>query len=159
MDAIVSRAQQEKILRYIETAKAEGAQLVYGGKVLADPALQVGFCVEPADFTEVSRDMITANEKVFGPMLSVVKWSDGEAMLEQVNRVEYGLTAAIVTKDFARAHHVAGRVQSGFIWVNNAGPYFLGAGYGGYKQSGTGHEESIEELLSFTQSKNINTML
>ena len=80
-------------------------------------------------------------------------------MLEQVNRVEYGLTAVIFTKDLARAHYAAGRVQSGFIWVNNAGPHFLGAGYGCYKQSGIGREESIEELLSFAQSKNINITL
>ena len=100
-----------------------------------------------------------ANEEVFGPMLSVIKWSDEEAMLEQVNCVEYGLTVAICTKNLTRAHRAAGRVQSGFIWVNNAGPHFLGAGYGGCKQSGIGREELIEELLSFTQSKNINTML
>ena len=80
-------------------------------------------------------------------------------MLEQVNRVEYGLTAAIFTKDLAKAHRAASRVQSGFIWVNNAGPHFLGTGYGGYKQSGIGREESIEELLAFTQSKNINITL
>ena len=73
--------------------------------------------------------------------------------------MEDGLTAAIFTKNLAKAHHAAGRLQSGFIWVNNAGPYFLGAGYGGYKQSGIGREESIERLLSFTQSKNINITL
>ena len=159
MGAIVSRAQQDKILRYIEIAKGEGAKLVYGGKVPTDPALQGGFYVEPTVFTEVSQDMRIANEEVFGPVLSVIKWKDEESMLEQVNRVEYGLTAAIFTKDLARAHYAAGRVQSGFIWVNNAGPHFLGAGYGGYKQSGIGREESIEELLSFTQSKNINITL
>ena len=70
-------------------------------------------------------------------------------MLGQVNRVEYGLTAAIFIKDLVKAHHAAGRVQSGFIWVNNAGPHFLGAGYGAYKQSGIDRGESIEELLSF----------
>jgi betaine-aldehyde dehydrogenase len=89
----------------------------------------------------------------------VIQWDDEEAMFEQVNRVEYGLTAAIFTKDLARAHRAASRVQSGFVWVNQAGPHFLGTGYGGYKQSGIGREESIAELLSFTQSKNINITL
>ena len=77
--------------------------------------------------------MTIANEEVFGPVLSVIIWSDEEAMLQQANRVECGLTVAIFTKDPGRAHHAAGRVQSGI-----------------------GREESIEELLSFTQSKNIN---
>ena len=80
-------------------------------------------------------------------------------MLGQVNRVEYGLTAAIFIKDLAKAHHAAGCVQSGFIWFNNAGPHLLGAGYGGYKQSGIDRGESIEEVLSFTQSTNINITL
>ncbi|MDB5967018.1 MAG: aldehyde dehydrogenase family protein [Polaromonas sp.] len=159
MGAIISRAQQDKIMRYIDIAKSEGAQLAYGGNIPSDPALAGGFYVEPTVFTGVSQDMRIANEEVFGPVLSVIKWHDEEAMFEQVNRVEYGLTAAIFTRDLARAHRAASRVQSGFIWVNNAGPHFLGTGYGGYKQSGIGREESIEELLSFTQSKNINITL
>ena len=77
-------------------------------------------------------------------------------MFEQVNAVEYGLTGAVFTRDLANAHRAAGRIQAGYIWVNHAGPHVLGTSYGGYKQSGIGRDESIEELLAYTQGKNIN---
>ena len=159
MGAIVSRAQHEKVMRYIEIGKDEGATLACGGKVPDDPALSKGWFIEPTVFTGVTADMRIAREEIFGPVLSVISWTDEDEMLRQVNAVEYGLTGAIFTRDLANAHRAAGRIQSGFIWVNNAGPHFLGTGYGGYKQSGIGRDESIEELLSYTQSKNINITL
>ena len=80
-------------------------------------------------------------------------------MFEQVNSVEYGLTGSIWTTNLANAHRAAGRVESGYIWVNNSSAHFLGASFGGYKQSGIGREEGADELLSFTQVKNINITL
>ena len=80
-------------------------------------------------------------------------------MFEQVNAVEYGLTAAIFTRGLANAHRAASRVEAGYVWVNNSSAHFLGTSFGGYKQSGIGREESIEELLSYTQTKNINITL
>ena len=76
-----------------------------------------------------------------------------------VNRVEYGLTASIYTSSLANAHRAARRVESGYIWINNAGPHFVGVPFGGYKQSGIGREESIKELYTFTQTKNIHITL
>jgi betaine-aldehyde dehydrogenase len=159
MGAIVSKAQHDKILRYIELGKKEGARLVAGGKVPSDPALAKGFFVEPTIFADVTMDMRLAQEEVFGPVLSVIKWRDEEEMFEQVNSVEYGLTAAIFTTSLATAHRAASRVEAGFVWVNNSSFHFLGVPFGGYKQSGIGREESIDELLSFTQIKNINITL
>jgi len=156
MGAIVSRAQFDKIMKYIDLGLSEGATLAYGGKRPDDPALSKGFFIEPTVFTDVTAKMRLANEEIFGPVLSVIKWSDEETMLAQVNAVEYGLTGAVFTRDLANAHRAASRIQAGFIWVNNAGPHFLGTSYGGYKQSGIGRDESIEELLSYTQGKNIN---
>ncbi|MBN9474517.1 MAG: aldehyde dehydrogenase [Bordetella sp. SCN 67-23] len=156
MGAIVSQAQLDKIMRYIDIGIGEGATLAYGGKRPRDPELARGFFVEPTVFTGVTAGMRIANEEIFGPVLSVLKWSDEETLFEQVNAVEYGLTGAVFTRDLAQAHRAAGRIQSGFVWVNHAGPHFLGASYGGYKQSGIGRDESIEELLSYTQGKNIN---
>ena len=159
MGAIVSRAQMEKVLSYIEIGKQEGATLAYGGKRPDNPKLAGGFFVEPTVFTDVTQKMRIANEEIFGPVLSVFKWQDEETLFEQVNAVEYGLTGSVWTTSLANAHRAAGRIESGFIWVNGAGPHFLGVSFGGYKQSGIGREESHEELLSFTQSKNINITL
>ena len=159
MGAIISRAQLEKILGYIEIGKKEGATLACGGKRPDDPRLAGGFFVEPTVFTGVTQKMRIASEEIFGPVLSVLKWKDEDEMFEQVNSVEYGLTGSVWTTSLANAHRAAGRIESGFIWVNGAGPHYLGVSFGGYKQSGIGREESYEELLSFTQSKNINITL
>lgn len=159
MGAIVSKAQWDKIMGYIEIGRKEGARLVTGGQKPADPRLAKGFFIEPTIFADVNMDMRIAKEEIFGPVLSVIKWSDEEAMFEQVNSVDYGLTAAIFTSSLATAHRAAARVESGFVWVNGSGSHFLGTPFGGYKQSGIGREESIEELLSFTQLKNINITL
>jgi betaine-aldehyde dehydrogenase len=80
-------------------------------------------------------------------------------MLRDVNAVEYGLTAAIWTRDLATAHRNTAAVQAGFVRVNETGKHFMGTGFGGYKQSDLGREESIEELLAYTQSKNIHVRL
>jgi betaine-aldehyde dehydrogenase len=159
MGAIVSRAQMEKVLSYIEIGKQEGATLAYGGKRPDDPKLAGGFFVEPTVFTNVTQKMRIANEEIFGPVLSVLKWKDEETLFEQVNAVEHGLTGSVWTTSLASAHRAASRIESGFIWVNGAGPHYLGVSFGGYKQSGIGREESYDELLSFTQSKNINITL
>lgn len=156
MGALASKAQYERTLHYIETAKAEGARLVCGGAPPTDPSLRGGFFVEPTIFADVTPDMTIAREEIFGPVLSVMKWSDEAAMLEQVNRPEYGLTCSIWTNDIHRAHRTAAAVEAGFVWVNEVSKHFLGTPFGGFKQSGLGREECLEELLAFTQEKNIH---
>jgi betaine-aldehyde dehydrogenase len=103
--------------------------------------------------------MKIAREEIFGPVVGVFRWSDEATMLEQVNAVEYGLTASIWTNDLGTAHRAAANVEAGFIWINDVSKHFLGTPFGGYKQSGIGREECLEELLSFTQEKNININL
>jgi betaine-aldehyde dehydrogenase len=159
MGAIISRTQLNKVLSYIDIARQGGARLRAGGCVPKDPALAGGYFVEPTVFSEVDMSMRIAREEVFGPILSVLKWKDEESMLEQVNSVDYGLTASIYTTSLANAHRAARQVESGYVWVNNAGPHFVGVPFGGYKQSGIGREESIKELFTFTQTKNIHITL
>ena len=99
--------------------------------------------------------MRIGREEIFGPVMSVMPWDDYEAMLTSVNGVEYGLTAAIITNDLAKAMETAERVEAGYVWINSSGRY-IGAPYSGWKQSGIGEEECFEEIASYTQVKNIN---
>jgi betaine-aldehyde dehydrogenase len=155
MGAIVSQAQFERVLSYIEAGKREGARLVHGGGRPSAPELSRGWFIEPTIFADVTADMTIAREEIFGPVLSILRWSDETAMLKAVNGTEFGLTCSIWTNDLNRAHRTAMRVEAGYVWINHVGQHFLGAPFGGFKQSGMGREECLEELLSFTQEKNI----
>jgi betaine-aldehyde dehydrogenase len=159
MGSIVSKAQYDRVLRYIDAGKQDGARLIAGGKPPSDPSLANGFYVEATVFADVTMDMRIGKEEIFGPILSIFKWRAENEMLAQVNQVEYGLTCSIWTNDLATAHRVAAAVEAGYVWINEVSKHFLGAPFGGYKQSGVGREEGIEELLSFTREKNIHINL
>jgi len=152
---IVSQRQFDRIMRFIDSAKAEGAKLLTGGGKPADPSLAAGLFIAPTVFDDVTPAMRIGREEIFGPVMSVMPWDDYEDMIAKVNGVEYGLTAAIVTNDLANAMETAERVEAGYVWINSSGRY-IGAPYGGWKQSGIGEEECFDEILSYTQIKNIN---
>ena len=158
MGAIVSKQQFDRVMNFIDSAKSEGAQLITGGGPPADPALKGGFYIEPTVFAVTDKNRI-AREEIFGPVLGVFKWNDESKMLATVNAVEYGLTASIWTNDLSTAHRTALAVQAGYVWVNEVSKHFLGAPFGGFKQSGLGREECFEEMLAFTQEKNIHVKL
>ncbi|MCG8559779.1 MAG: aldehyde dehydrogenase family protein [Hyphomicrobiales bacterium] len=155
MGPIVSEAQHRKVTGFIEAGKAEGAELVIGGGAPDDADLQDGFFVAPTIFDNVSPEMTIGSQEIFGPVMSVMPWSDYDRMLSVANGVMYGLTASIVTNDLNRAMETAERIEAGYVWINATGRY-LGAPYGGWKQSGIGQEECFDELLSYTRIKNIN---
>ena len=159
MGSIISQVQYDRIMKYIAAGKEDGARLVSGGKRPDDPKLAKGLFIEPTIFADVTMDMRIGKEEIFGPVLSVFKWSDEDKMLAQVNQVEYGLTCSIWTNDLATAHRTAAAVEAGYVWINEVSKHFLGAPFGGYKQSGIGREECIEELLRFTREKNIHVNL
>jgi betaine-aldehyde dehydrogenase len=156
MGCLSSQAQFDKTLNYIEIAQQQGALLLHGGRRSADPALAKGFFVEPTVFADVTDDMRIAREEIFGPVVSILRWSDENDLVTRVNALEYGLTGSIWTHDLDRAHRLAGKIQSGYIWINDAASHYVGVPFGGYKQSGYGREESIEELYACTQLKNVN---
>ena len=159
MGSLISRAQLDKVQGFVRGALDEGARLVCGGKQPADPALAGGYFYEATVFADMRPGMRLAREEVFGPIMSVFRWDDEDTLFDQVNAVDYGLTGSIWTRDLATAHRAAARIETGYVWINNTSQHFIGAPFGGVKQSGIGREECFEELLEFTQVKNINVKL
>ena len=155
MGPLVSRQQYDRVLRYIDFGHEDGARLLTGGGPPDSEDLSNGFFVAPTVFDDVTPQMRIGSEEIFGPVVSIMSWSDFDEMIDIANGVMYGLTASIVTNDLSSAMRAAERVEAGYVWINSAGRY-LGAPYGGWKQSGIGKEESFEELLSYTRVKNIN---
>ncbi|MGH7905829.1 MAG: aldehyde dehydrogenase family protein [Candidatus Binataceae bacterium] len=154
MGCLVSRAQFDKSLKYIEAGKREGAELRIGGG--RPEQFGKGYFIAPTVFAGVKPSMSIAREEIFGPVLSVFKWDREEEVINQANGVQYGLTASIWTRDISKAARFARSLEAGFIWINASSRHFTGVPFGGYKQSGIGNEESLGELLSYTQTKAVN---
>jgi betaine-aldehyde dehydrogenase len=155
MGAIINRVQMDRIMGYIAKAKEEGARLVTGGGRPPQAELARGYFVQPTVFADVTQKMTIAREEIFGPVVSVLRWSDEEQMIADVNSVDYGLTASIWTRDVTTAMRTARRVEAGYVWINDASIHHLGTPFGGRKFSGVGREECLDELLSFTDQKTI----
>ena len=152
---IVSDNQFNKIMEFIRSGQTQGAVLLTGGERPTAPELADGFFILPTVFDKVTAEMQIGNQEIFGPIMSVMPWSDYEEMISCANGLMYGLTASIMTNDLKQAMETAERIEAGYVWINSSGRY-LGAPYGGWKQSGIGQEECLEELLSYTRVKNVN---
>jgi betaine-aldehyde dehydrogenase len=153
MGPLAFAAHYERVMRYIETGKEEGARLVTGGG--RPPGIDRGYYVAPTIFADVEPTMRIATEEIFGPVICIIAWSDYDEMLEIANGVEYGLTANIWTNDLSAAYRTARRVQAGMVWVNGNGSAPRGVPFGGYKQSGLGKEGGLSELLGYTREKSL----
>ncbi|GAA3886485.1 aldehyde dehydrogenase family protein [Leifsonia kafniensis] len=156
--AIVNEQQFNKVMSYIEIGKEEGADLVAGGYRVTDGALADGFFIRPTLFDNVDPYGRLAQEEIFGPVLAAMPFDDYDEALRIANSVQYGLTASAFTQDLATAHRFARDIEAGYVWINETSRHFLGTGFGGYKNSGIGREENHEELLSWTQSKNVSVL-
>jgi aldehyde dehydrogenase (NAD+) len=147
--------QFEKILCYIDIARNEGATVATGGQAAKGSHLSKGLFIEPTVLTNVRNDMRIAQEEVFGPVLSVIRFKTEAEAIDIANDTSYGLAAGIWTNNLSRAHRVAHRVQAGSIWINTYRVTSFTAPFGGFKRSGFGREGGIEMIKQFVQEKNI----
>ena len=154
--AIVSKQQLDKVLSYIEIGKSEQARLVTGGERLTAGDLAAGNYVSPALFADVDPAGRLATEEVFGPVLAAIPFDSYDEAIAIANSVEYGLTASVFTRDLRTAIAFSRDIEAGYVWVNETSRHFIGAPFGGVKNSGVGREEDISEIESYTQVKNIN---
>jgi aldehyde dehydrogenase (NAD+) len=154
LGAISSKKQLENYLRYIETAKREGATLVAGG-LRADIVTGRGYFLQPTVFDGVTPEMTIAREEIFGPVLATIEFGDVDEAIARANDSTYGLAAAVWTRDIKKAHYVARKLQAGTVWINTYNVYDTAAPFGGYKQSGFGREMSMHALEHYTQVKSV----
>jgi acyl-CoA reductase-like NAD-dependent aldehyde dehydrogenase len=152
MGPLVSSVQLERVAEYVARGTREGATLVYGGE-RPEGVPRDGFYITPALFTDVKPEMGIAREEIFGPVLSVLEWERHDELIELANGVEFGLTGSVWSQDVDLALRTASQLEAGYVWVNDTNKHYLGAPFGGMKNSGVGREESVEELLGYLESK------
>jgi aldehyde dehydrogenase (NAD+) len=151
----VDEAQFEKVMGYIESGKKDGAALLQGGKRVGNK----GYFIEPTVFADVRDDMKIAEEEIFGPVMSIIRFNDIEEVIERSNRTSYGLAAAVWTRDIGKAHAIANNVRAGTVWVNCYDVFEPGAPFGGFKQSGMGRELGEYGLQQYTEIKTVTVRL
>jgi betaine-aldehyde dehydrogenase len=155
MGPLISKAQHEKVLGYVEIGKQEGAALATGGNAPKLQGFEGGFFIEPTVFAGVTDDMRIAREEIFGPVLSLLSFDDEDEVVARANDTEFGLSAGVFTSDMARAHRVAGDLQAGTLWINHYNLSPVEMPFGGAKSSGIGRENSLEALRHYSQVKSV----
>ena len=155
----VSREQFDTIMKYVESGKSEGATLKTGGARSGES----GYFIEPTVFADVTDDMTIAKEEIFGPVMQVQKFGKGAEGLEEVvrrgNATNYGLAAAVYTRDVAKAHKAAAALRAGTVWVNCYDVFDAAAPFGGYKESGVGRELGAAGLENYLEQKTVTMSL
>lgn len=154
---LVSRRQYDHVVACLDTALADGAASLVGGPRSGSPT--DGYFVSPTVLTGVHSGSRVFHEEIFGPVVSVIPFTTEDEVLQLANGVDYGLTASVWTHDLDRAHRLTRELEAGYVWVNDSTTHFIGTPFGGFKNSGTGREESVDEVLSYTQPKTVHVVL
>jgi aldehyde dehydrogenase (NAD+) len=155
MGAQISQTQLDRILGYVESGKEQGAELLCGGERDTEGAKARGFFMKPTVFAGVKPEMKIAQEEIFGPVLSVIKFRDEEEAVAISNGTIYGLVSAVWTRDVQRAHRLARQIKAGVVWINTYNGFDSAAPFVGFKQSGFGREMGMHALESYTQVKSV----
>ncbi len=153
--SLTTREQLDKVARYVEIGRDEGAELVAGGAPPDDPDLAGGYFYLPTVFDRVAPDMRLAQEEIFGPVLSVLDFDDDEQLVADANGTVYGLAAGVWTEDMRRALRLAERLKAGTVWVNTFRQTQISASFGGYKMSGIGREKGLSGLEEYCEEKTV----
>ncbi len=152
---LIDKAQFDKVMYYIDQGKQEGAECLTGGRRFG----HWGFFVEPTLFGGVTDQMSIAKDEIFGPVLSVLRFSELDEIVERANNTFYGLAAAVWTRDVKKAHHLASRIRAGTIWVNCYHQFDVAAPFGGFKMSGHGRELGRQGIEAYTETKTVTMNL
>ena len=151
----VDDVQFEKVMSYIDAGKREGASMLCGG----ERAGSRGYFVKPTVFANVKDEMKIAQEEIFGPVMSILKFKNTDDLVDRANKTMYGLAAGVWTSDISKAHAVANSVRAGTVWVNCYDVFDPAAPFGGFKQSGIGRELGEYGLQQYTEVKTVNVKL
>ncbi|GAC1422475.1 MAG: aldehyde dehydrogenase family protein [Actinomycetota bacterium] len=156
MGPLIHRSQFDTVERYVQIGLEEGAKLATGGQRVEVPGFEKGYYYKPTIFTGVTSDMRIAQEEIFGPVLSVIKYDSVEEAIQIANDSIYGLAGGVWSKDVPRAINVAKRIRTGTVWINDYHLVSAYAPFGGYKQSGIGRELGAWGLREYQQTKYIH---
>jgi aldehyde dehydrogenase (NAD+) len=151
----IDQAQFQKILSYIDKGKSQGARCLTGGERFGNK----GFFIKPTVFADVKDDMAIATDEIFGPVMQVLKFRKLDEVIERANTTDYGLAAAVWTRDIAKAHTIAERIRAGTVWINCYDVFDAAAPFGGFKISGIGRELGEEAIDNYTEHKTVTVSL